>query len=327
MDENKYLMSMLILSDEESEEETESGNETWSASTSSGEVRDEVSEVREEETNSVNETISVLSTSSEDSKQLEYFIESHGPTWIILVLQNLEKNRTMRSTLETLLVLHYCIANSGLKNQCNLKQFLFSYDIHYLKKIMALFQKSMEYILERSSENFLKDITSHCISDYQLHLLFLLMTAVRTLGHAALAVRIYLFARAFIDMEFGTMVDQISVYIDMLSTRHGWHYRNNWKPHGDGSINPSSIRCQFMYHYDNNAQMGRVPHIFWQKTPLSKKISQEDSLAAIFLKGKEKECSICYMDGIKFTDNFSIFLNCNHIFCVPCTERLIYNKR
>ena len=123
-------------------------------------------------------------------------------------------------------------------------------------------------------------------------------------------------------------LQQISKYVNILISRHGWHYRKEWLQCINTSIRssipvPLPARYELFNYYEDSASVGRFPHIFWQEIALSQKIIHHDLLEVIFYTGNEENCCVCLKDEKHFQDNFCHFLKLRSDVCVSCAEFLL----
>ena len=244
-------------------------------------------------------------------------------------LDELIQNRTQRSTLEILLVLHYCLSNMSDECQCSVIEFFQpTYNIYFLNKYFTGIKYMIEFISTKASENLRKDFNSYWKSDYQLHLLHLLNFSLWTIVQE---IKERPLSQDEFDLRMKdkllTSLCQIIVHIGILISRRGWHYRKEMKLYSEtsraGQRVQLPIRHLFFNYYQNCADTGRFPHIFWQETPLREKIRDYDSLEEIFSNGNEELCCVCMTDKKSLKENFGIFLNCNHLVCASCASCLL----
>ena len=257
---------------------------------------------------------------TEDEDGMPDFVRVELP-----VLENLVKYRLRRSTLEILLTLHYCLDNMNQECQCFVINLLSpSINYKYVNKYFSVIKDMLLFLFNKDSKDLVNDLTSDHKSDYQLNLLHLLKISVEAIHQLILGPEE---ADRTMQEKLRTMLNQSTGYINILMSRHGWHYRKKWhqsdKTSRSGPPLQLTIRSQFFNYYEDCARVGRFPYILWQETPLREKISRYNSLGEIFSKENEKECSICFEDGKNFENNFAIFLVCNHLLCAPCAERLL----
>ena len=235
---------------------------------------------------------------------------------------------TQRSSLEMLLLLHYSLTSMSVECQCHVGDLFNPLNTNILKKCFTSMKNIIEFLSTKVSESLVKDFNSEWKSDYQLHLLYLLKIAFIEV-YQEIEVR-----RHLLDKIDPTMMEnlldtviEITYDIAILVSRHGRHYRKEMQRCSTTSrARPHvqlPIRHQFFKYYEKFAGIGRFPHIFWQETPLSEKISSYDSLKALFSNGNEGKCCICMTDEEEFMNNFAIFLECRHLVCASCTERLL----
>ena len=285
------------------------------------------------DSNEEQDLLSTHSNEEHDLLQTHTDEEQYMLMWPSLEdLNELIQNRTQRSTLEILLVLHYCLFNISDECQCSAIEFFQpTYNVHFLSKYFTGIKYMIEFISTKVSENLVKDFNLDWKSDYQLHLLDLLHVSLWTIVQE-------IESRSLSQDEFDlrmkdkllTSVRQIIVEVDILISRHGWHYRKEMKRCSETSrAGPPvqlPIRHLFFNYYQNCADTGRFPHIFWQETPLREKIRDYGSLEEIFSNGNEELCCVCMTDEESLKDNFGIFLNCNHLVCASCALCLLVDE-
>ena len=236
-------------------------------------------------------------------------------------LEKLSENRTEHSTLEILLVLFNVHLNIPHECQCITPALFKPFNIHFLIKFFTLMKDIIEFTSNKISKNLVKDFITDFKSEYQFHLLYLLQISFWEINSFINAHPVPL------DGELVSMVNQISDHISILISRHGWHYREEIQQYRTTSrARPYSqrpFRHKIFNYYMNSVARGKFPYIFWQGTPLREKIRQYDSLEDIFSNGKEEICCICMTDEERLKNNFAIFLECKHIVCASCAERLL----
>ena len=260
-----------------------------------------------------------LSTSSskrrsEDDDCISEF-DSHSYLWS---LNNELKREAKRSNLEILLLLNYCVTNSSSQEcQCFLEH---KDSSERLIKHFTLIKDILVHVLDKVSEASVQGLNSDCKCDYELNLIYLFAGSLKNFFKTILSHRQDLY-----NNKLTTTIKQIDLCIKILIVRYVWQCRNkfiHWsKSRADSSR--GQVRYHFFQIYEDNASLGRFPHIYWQGTDLSKKIIQHDSLEEIFSKGNEEKCCVCLEGGEDFQNDFAIFLNCDHIVCVPCAEQLL----
>ena len=251
----------------------------------------------------------------------------------LLDLKTLSICRSMRSTLELLLLLHCFLKNMTAECQCDTKYLWLNCNNTFLLKYFALMKDLLEFISNKISKNLVKNIYSDWKNDYQLHLLHLLKITFCKFYNESISQH-YLSLDEFdenILVELRTVIDQLIKAIELLISRHGWHYRKEMqqynRPSRAGPPVHLPIRHQFFNFYEDYAAEGKFPHIFWQETSLREKIKFYGSLEEIFSKGNEVTCCICMTHEEEYKDNFAIFLDCNHIVCASCAELLLIDDR
>ena len=257
---------------------------------------------------------SLLTNSNEDQ---ELYAFSH------VYLDDLIKYRSRFSTLEMLLVLHLYLDMSG---ECHCSGEIFfmpPFNIRTLSKCFKVMKDMIEFIATKISN---KDFNLDWKSDYQLHLFHLLkISFIRIYKEIEIRSNPEDEVHQRMEDELLDTIDRITDDIAILFSRHGWHYRKEMLECSItsrvGPLVQLPIRHMFFTYYENCATIGKFPHIFWQDTPLCEKISYYDSLEAIFYNGNEDICCICTTDELK--NNFAIFLDCNHLVCASCAERLL----
>ena len=280
--------------------------------------------------NEEHDLLSTHSNEEQDLLQTHTDEEQYMLMWPSLEnLNELIQNRTQRSTLEILLVLHYCLFNISDECQCSaIELFMPTYNVHFLSKYFTGIKYMTEFISTKVSENLVKDFNLDWKSDYQVHLLHLLHVSlsriVREIDDRSLSQDEFDLG---MEDKLLTSVRQIIVEVDILISRHGWHYRKEMKLFSEtsraGQRVQLPIRHLFFNFYENCADTGRFPYIFWQETPLREKIRDCGSLEEIFSNGNEELCCVCMTDKERFKENFGIFLNCNHPVCASCAACLL----
>ena len=173
------------------------------------------------------------------------------------------------------------------------------------------------------SKASVQGLNSDCKCDYELNLIFLFAGSLNNMCKIILTL-----GQDVYKNKLKTTVKQLDLCIKILTVRYVWQCRKkfvHWrKSRADSS--KSQVRSYFFQTYEDNASLGRFPHIYWQGTDLSKKIIQQDSLEEIFSTGNEEKCCVCLEGGEDFLNDFAIFLNCDHVVCVPCSEQLLFNN-
>ena len=268
------------------------------------------------------QTYSSLSTSSvkrqsEDNDCLADF-DSHS----YLCSLNNELNReTKRSNLEILLLLNYCVTNFSSR-QC--RCFLEQDSSERLKQDFTLIKDILAHLLDKVSEASVQGLNSDCKSEYELDLILLFSNSLNNVCTKILT----LCSSTVYKNKLKTTIKQIDLCVKILIVRYVWQCRKKFvhysKSRADSSR--SQVRSHFFQEYEANANLGRFPHIYWQATDLSQKISQHDSLEEIFSQGNEEKCCVCLKGGEYFQNDFAIFLHCNHLLCVTCAEQLLVNN-
>ena len=251
------------------------------------------------------------------------------------VLQDLKEfseRSSELSTLEILLALFNIYLDIPHECRCFIPKLFDPYNINFLIEFFTLMKDIIEFTSNKISENLVKDLILDFKSEYQLHLLHLLQISFGEIDNFINSQRDSLDEfDQIMDDELVATLNQINDRIAILISRHGWHYREEMQHLMQQRSRTSRARPysqrpfqhKIFNYYENCAGVGIFPHIFWQGTPLREKISQYDTLELIFSNGKEEMCCICMTDEESLKNNFAIFLECNHIVCTSCAERLL----
>ena len=241
-------------------------------------------------------------------------------------LKNLDKTRTMRSTLEILLIFNFYLVNSSPGCQCYLKLLACPCNRRYLRKKFTVMIRILESIFEKDPENLIKNFDSDFESDFKLHLLHSLITSLADICESMFESPQDILNVTIDDEVFMKKLNKATNYIKTFYCRHFLHNRKRFLQSSNSSREGHPIQLSIQHevtkYYLDSACVGRFPHVFWRDTPLSNKISHRGSLEVIFINGKEERCCVCYSDGNDFQDNFAVFLGCNHLVCASCAERL-----
>ena len=240
---------------------------------------------------------------------------------VLMILENLVKTKTRHSTLEILLILHHCFNNSCIKHGCNLNDILFP--CKNIRKIFTLINRIMWFIINTDSEKSVKTSVSDFKLDYKLNLVQILDHRLR-IAHTFVQNKVVISQK--MNKRLMTTFQKLNNMHMIIWARYGWNCMKKFLQCENTTpvdlIN-HKFQMNFFKYYGDSAREGRLPQVFWQDASFEKKIKNNNSLEEIFLIGDEEKCSVCYMDGEDFRNDFAIFLNCNHLICVSCAETII----
>ena len=202
-------------------------------------------------------------------------------------------------------------------------------------KIVSIVCNLLKFLWKKSTEDLIRDwnTVSKIVSDYQLHSLSIINA---TLSTNELRYKYYCRHPAHnrFKKKASKLLMRSKALIQILIARHNAHYRMYRTKSFEKCVSISMrshnlpVRFKIFLAHQNSATKGsRYPCVFWQESPLGRKIQNYGSLQEIYSSLDEQMCSICYTDGQKFEDSFAIFMGCNHLVCVPCVESLtIFNN-